>query len=173
MLRRILMGCFRDLSGQRFGKLQVIGAIDERSRRGGVQWTCRCDCGEVRTIPSGALVRGNTRSCGCLRSEVSLRENHWRWKGRGYDRRGYVWVKSPTDYIGIPAKNGRVYEHVYVVSKSLGRALYPDETVHHKNGIKDDNRIENLELRASNHGAGQSIEDLVLWAKEILRRYDR
>ncbi|MFK5143461.1 HNH endonuclease [Klebsiella pneumoniae] len=43
--------------------------------------------------------------------------------------------------------------------------------MHHKNGNKKDNRPENLELWSSNHPSGQRIEDLLLWAQEIIKRY--
>ena len=57
------------------------------------------------------------------------------------------------------------------MEQQLGRPLLPDETVHHINGVRDDNRPENLELWSSSHPKGQRVEDKVEWAAEILKQY--
>ena len=67
--------------------------------------------------------------------------------------------------------SGFVLQHVYVMANVIGRPLRPGETVHHRNGVRHDNRPENLELWASRHPKGQRITDLVAWAREILEQY--
>lgn len=67
---------------------------------------------------------------------------------------------------------GTMFEHRYIMSKKLGRPLYPDETVHHKNGDMLDNRPTNLELCTGNHPHGQRVVDLLKWAREIIKRYE-
>ena len=86
------------------------------------------------------------------------------WKGGTRIKKGYVY-----HYIG---KGKYKAEHVLVMQKHLQRELCPGENVHHINGIRDDNRIENLELWIKPQPSGIRIEDAVAWAKEILKRYE-
>lgn len=81
---------------------------------------------------------------------------------------GYIKQYNP-NHPGI--KNKYQFQHRLVMEEHLGRYLSPNETVHHINGIKDDNRIENLELWSDSHPSGQRIEDKVEWALEILTLY--
>lgn len=162
-----------DIQGRKFGRLLVL-TRQGSPKHGAVTWLCRCDCGTEKVIIGQLLREGLTRSCGCYAQEHSVvratGSRNLNWKG-GRKKWGHGYVACLSH--GHPNADwaGYVAEHRLVMEKELGRPLHRDEHVHHKNGIKTDNRPENLELWSTRHPSGQRVEDLVAWAKEILNLY--
>lgn len=94
--------------------------------------------------------------------------SHSNWKGgRVIDSRGYVRVYYK-EYHSRKMNDRYVYEHVLVMEEHLGRRLVDKENVHHKNGIRDDNHIDNLELWSTSQPKGQRVLDKTRWAIEWL-----
>jgi hypothetical protein len=91
------------------------------------------------------------------------------WKGgHSYNKKGYRMRACPEHPRAHPTY---VLEHILVMEDKLGRYLLPNERVHHKNGIRDDNRPDNLELWTTSQPSGKRVKDLVAWAKDILETY--
>jgi hypothetical protein len=84
---------------------------------------------------------------------------------------GYVLVFVGRDFPGA-SKTGHMLEHRKVMQEILGRPLIAPENVHHKNGVRDDNRPENLELWSKAQPYGQRVVDKVKWARELLAFYE-
>lgn len=84
--------------------------------------------------------------------------------------RGYMMIFSPEHPRADKGKY--VFEHVLVMEQILGRYLLPGENVHHRNGVRDDNRPENLELWTRPQPIGIRVSDAVAWAREVLARYE-
>lgn len=100
--------------------------------------------------------RAAGRYCSCCYRSKSKYGTHTR------PPRQYKRVVDPgTGYVRVRISGGYDAEHRHVMSQVLGRALYPFENVHHRNGLKSDNRPENLELWATYQPSGQRVVDLV------------
>lgn len=84
------------------------------------------------------------------------------------------WIDPRSGYVYWSPADGteRDLEHRIVMSRHLGRALMSSEHVHHINGKRADNRIENLELWTTSHPAGRRVEDVLRWARDFITKYD-
>ena len=90
-------------------------------------------------------------------------------KNKTLTKHGYVsWYDPESIHAN---SHGRVYEHRHVMGEAIGRPLYEHENVHHKNGDRSDNRIENLELWSKSQPPGQNVKDKLAWANEIISLY--
>lgn len=77
-------------------------------------------------------------------------KNHHAWKGGRFKAKGYVFIYKP-DYASSNS-DGYIFEHRFLMEQKIFRFLTKKEVVHHINGIRDDNRIENLQIMtASEH----------------------
>jgi HNH endonuclease len=110
-----------------------------------------------------------SKTCLKCRAEAGATNGNWRG-GTVKHRAGYVLRRVPT-HPKAKTANGYTLEHVLVMEELLGRHLLDGENVHHKNGIKHDNRPENLELWIRPQPSGMRASDAVAWAKDILTMY--
>jgi hypothetical protein len=70
----------RDLTGMRFGRLEIIGRVPNKGAN--VWWSCRCQCGTTKDVRASSLISGVSRSCGCLSRELSSQRNGRHWLSR-------------------------------------------------------------------------------------------
>jgi hypothetical protein len=176
-----------------FSYKNVFCSVDGCSKKARINFMCRNhyerlkngDRGEVLkrpTAPVKKYLSGQTCSvekCGkkiASRGLCSMHVNRMRTKGELGPAQS---TKAPKGQRRVCGKDGYVLlsknkrEHRLIMEQHLGRKLLKGETVHHKNGIRNDNRIENLELWRGSHPYGSRVTDLIDHAKYILALYDR
>lgn len=84
------MARFKDITGQKFGRLTVIANAGS-NRRGKRLWLCRCDCGKETTCEGVNLRNGNSSSCGCIRLAKSIVATRSANRGNNYRKKhGYA-----------------------------------------------------------------------------------
>lgn len=102
--------------------------------------------------------------------EGGLCSTHYRWRQEGKDLASPVRHRAASGQGSITSDGYRVLmingkkgirEHRYVMEQVLGRYLWPWEKVHHRNGVRADNRPENLELWITQQPSGQRLDDLL------------
>ena len=115
-------------------------------------WAACPDCKNERWV---RIERGIPKAIRCIKCNAQeYGRNHLggkggNWKGGRHTKTTgyvYVWLARDDFYYPMLTKTGQVLEHRLVMAKHLVRCLNSWEHVHHKNGIRNDNRIENLEL---------------------------
>ena len=136
-------------------------------------WIACQVCGKERWVQKANLPRtSNCMSCFKKTKMYSVGSNHNGWKGgRHYDPLGYVlvWIGKDDFFFPMAGHAPRancIKEHRLVMARHLGRCLASWEVVHHKNGIRNDNRLDNLQLLPTSSQHFPSIR----WQNELNKR---
>ena len=125
---------------------------------------CRTAGGRTRQADTARPTTSGSLPLGIPEPDRPIREV----AGEGFLNHGYWIVPVPKTLRWLVGGAARVGEHRLVMALHLGRPLLPDEVVHHRNGNRTDNRIENLELWLTSHPKGQRVEDVVAFSIEML-----
>lgn len=159
-----------DLTNHKFNRFTVIEPVwIIKNGRKQKKWKCVCKCGTVKTHLTFDLTSGNVKSCGCYNKEVAKSRmtgsNNFGWKGGlgSVNGHGYNVIKN--------GKHRNKLEHRVVYEEYYGVKLTNTQNIHHKNGIKTDNRIGNLELWDSSQPLGQRVEDKIEYYHNLIMQY--
>ena len=185
------MGKFRDLTGQRFGRLTVIRRAEDYvspSGRHRAQWLCNCDCGNEIVVLGERLTREITRSCGCLNRELASQRlkkiNTYNLSGEygiGYTAKGEKFYFDLEDYDKIKDyywyKNDQGYLLAYTKNKTfrMHKMFIKGQYIDHINGKTFDNRKNNLRVASKSQNAmNKGLQDNntsgvtgVYWHKQL------
>lgn len=157
---------FDDLTGKRFGRLLILNKV-ETLKSNTTRYKCQCDCGKITETTRTSLIKGQSKSCGCLAKQLtsirSTKHNIWLKKQKYYigitnntktnffvDNDDYEFVKK---HCWFENKNGYITTRIKDMNKLILLHRYilnfPNNAVDHINRNKKDNRKENLRLVTS------------------------
>jgi hypothetical protein len=148
-----------------------------KGKASGLHFECRtCGTEKLKNKPDEWKVKEKIRHKIKSRKKLGLSvdlsisykraKNQDSWKSMS---NGYIIIGRPNH--PNSRKSGMMFEHVFVMSEYLKRSLAKHENVHHKNGLRYDNRIENLELWSTSQPSGQRVDDKIKWCIEFLGEY--
>jgi hypothetical protein len=107
------------------------------------------NCKEYRWVQERYFNKENFSSwcCACQAGKKGSDSHNWHG-GKRHSVKGYIkiYVTPDSPFASMRHPDGSILEHRLMMAKHLGRPLKPEEIVHHKNGIKSDNRLDNLEI---------------------------
>ena len=131
------------------GEIRRAREVNKKGSHEYIWVACR-DCGKERwvTLSYGKPISDRCLSCGCKKAFKKGKLHHV-WKGGRYkNNNGYIliWIPDDSPFISMRIDKCYIPEHRLVMAQYLGRPLKSYEVVHHRNGIRDDNRVENLQL---------------------------
>jgi hypothetical protein len=140
---------------------------NEEKRGDEVYVECKCDCGTIKFVNFKSIIKNLSKSCGCYRNTLYKRtkfgSGNTNWKGgKVIDSHGYIEIRHNNKY---------VKEHRYVYEQHYGITLTPNQNIHHINGDRLDNRIENLELWDTSQPKGQRVEDKINFYFSLVEEY--
>lgn len=153
-----------DLTGQKFGRLIVLGIDEERKDYKKLFWKCQCDCGNVISVTTTHLKNGHSTSCGCKRVENFIKTikkfNDYDLNGEfgiGYTTntnkefyfdkedfdkiKNYTWRENSCGYIVTSDFSDSIYMHRFIMQD---REMIDNKEIDHINLNKNDNRKINL-----------------------------
>jgi len=133
---------FKDLTGQKFGRLVVIKKVN-KNKQGKYYWLCQCECGNKKKIMGCNLKSGATKSCGCLQKEMRMKRGHIPWN-KGIPMN----IKTKNKLSNILKGKKRTKEfktHLSKISKGNTRALG------YKHTEKAKKKISEAQMKEKHH----------------------